>query len=176
MREFLLLLLARLPLVVLHSAGWVSGQLFWLLRAKPARIARRNLDVCLPQLSNTKRRQLARSSLIATARTLLESFRLWHGPADRVIKLVRRVEGEPTRLAHQHQAPVLCAWAERLPRARGFVLHFEPLDNAIAGPDPEQGSAIMNRELERLIRQCPEQYWWSHPRFRHRPEGEPPIY
>ncbi|MGM0680250.1 MAG: lysophospholipid acyltransferase family protein, partial [Pseudomonadota bacterium] len=239
MREFLLLFLARLPLAMLHSAGWVSGQLLWLMRTKPARIALRNLEVCLPQLSDTKRRQLARHSLIATAYTLLESFRLWHGRADRAIKLVRRVEGEPAlrtalarqqgvillvphlgnwemvglycsrhypmtslyrtqrspwfddfilrgrqrfgaelvtttsrgvraavralkqqrilgilpdqnpgagagvsvpffgirtntpvlpvRLAHQHQTPVLCAWAERLPRARGFVLHFEPL-------------------------------------------------
>ncbi|MDY6978674.1 MAG: lysophospholipid acyltransferase family protein [Pseudomonadota bacterium] len=288
MREFLLLLLARLPLAVLHSAGWLSGQLLWLLQAKPARIARRNLEVCLPQLGGKQRRQLARRSLIATACTLLESLRLWHGPAGRVTRLVRRVEGEPAlrtalarqrgvillvphlgnwemvglycsrhypmtslyrtqrapwfddfilrgrqrfgaelvtttprgvraavralkqqrilgilpdqnpgagagvfvpffgiltntpvlpaRLAHQHQTPVLCAWAERLPRARGFVIHFEVLDNAIAGPDPEQATALMNRELERIIRQKPEQYWWSHPRFRYRPEGEPPIY
>ncbi|MDR9436180.1 MAG: lysophospholipid acyltransferase family protein, partial [Thiohalophilus sp.] len=227
-------------------------------------------------------------SLIATAQTLLESFRLWHGPADRIIKLVRRVEGEqalrtalvkqqgvvllvphlgnwemiglycsrhypitslyrtqrsawfddfilrgrqrfgaelvtttsrgvraavralkkqrilgilpdqnpgagtgvvvpffgiptntpvlPARLAHQHNAPVICAWAERLPRSRGFVIHFEPLDEAIGGADPEQATALMNRELERIIRHKPEQYWWSHPRFRHRPEGEEPIY
>lgn len=288
MREFLLLLLARLPLPVLHSAGWVSGQLLWLFRARPAYIARRNLDVCLPELTDPNRRQLAHRSLIATAQTLLESFRLWHGPADRVIKLVRRVEGEPAlrtamarqqgvillvphlgnwemvglycsrhypitslyrtqrsawfddfilrgrqrfgaelvtttprgvraavralkqqrilgilpdqnpgagagvnvpffgirtntpvlpaRLAHQHNAPVICAWAERLPRSRGFVIHFEPLDEAIGGADPEQATALMNRELERIIRHKPEQYWWSHPRFRHRPEGEEPIY
>jgi KDO2-lipid IV(A) lauroyltransferase len=34
----------------------------------------------------------------------------------------------------------------------------------------------MNLELERVIRQKPEQYWWSHPRFRYRPEGEDEIY
>jgi len=288
MREVLLLLLARLPLPVLHMAGWLGGQLLWSLRSRPAAIALRNLAACLPELNPAARRRLARRSLIASARTLLESFRLWHGPASRVIGLVRRTEGEqwlctalakqrgvlllvphlgnwemvglycsyhypmtslyrtqrtpwldqlilrgrqrfgaelvttttrgvraavralkqrrilgilpdqnpgagagvvvpffgvrtntpvlPARLAHQHASPVLCAWAERLPHSRGFVLHFEPLDNAIAGADPEQAAAAMNRELERLIRQKPEQYWWSHPRFRYRPEGEKSIY
>lgn len=288
MRAFLLKLLACLPLWLLHGLGWLSGQLLWILQARPARIARRNLAVCLPQLDQRTHTQLARRSLVETARTLLESFTLWLGPAPRVHQLVREVRGEaqlrraldsgqgilllvphlgnwemiglycsrhypmtslyrtqrspwldrlilrgrqrfgaelvttttrgvraavralkhnrilgilpdqnpgagagvvvpffgirtstpvlPARLAHQHRSPVLCAWAERLPRARGFVIHFEALDEAIAGADPEQAATAMNRELERIIRQKPEQYWWSHPRFRYRPEGEPPIY
>lgn len=82
----------------------------------------------------------------------------------------------PGRLAHKTGAPVICAWAERLSWGRGFVLHFTSLDEAIAQADAQQAALVMNRELERIIRYKPEQYWWSHNRFRHRPEGEPDIY
>jgi Kdo2-lipid IVA lauroyltransferase/acyltransferase len=34
----------------------------------------------------------------------------------------------------------------------------------------------MNRELEALINQCPDQYYWVHRRFKTRPPGEPAVY
>jgi Kdo2-lipid IVA lauroyltransferase/acyltransferase len=42
--------------------------------------------------------------------------------------------------------------------------------------DLEQDVARMNRELERLIRQAPEQYYWVHKRFKTRPAGQGSLY
>lgn len=288
MRKQLLFLFALLPLPLLHAFAWSMGLLLYALKTRPAYIARRNLEVCLPELKANQRRRLLRRTLIETGKTLLESFKLWLAPASQVQRLVRRVEGEallqealqqhrgvllliphlgnwemvglycsrnypmtslyrpqrsaffdqlilegrrrfganlatattegvrtalralksnqligilpdqnpgagagvfvpffgiqantpvlPGRLAYKTDAPVLFAWAERLPWGRGFVLHFMNINEGIAQADSHQAAAVMNRELERIIRHKPEQYWWSHNRFRHRPEGEEPIY
>ena len=73
------------------------------------------------------------------------------------------------RLAQQTGATVLLAWGERLPRGAGFALHFSPL----AEPLPEGGegaqaesAAVVNRAMERLIRQRPEQYLWGYDRYK----------
>lgn len=82
----------------------------------------------------------------------------------------------PTRLAQKTNALVLVAYAKRLHWGCGFCLHFEPTDAGLLDKDAESAAACMNAEMEKAIRECPQQYWWSHNRFRHRPEGEPPIY
>lgn len=80
------------------------------------------------------------------------------------------------RLAQRTGAPVIVTWAERLPKAKGFVIHIsEPWD-----VDPEleaaETAAELNRRVEAVARQCPEQYQWAYKRFAHRPPGEPKIY
>jgi len=80
------------------------------------------------------------------------------------------------RLANRTGACVINIWAERLPRGKGFRIHFYPANERIHDPDINTASASMNHDLETLVRQKPEQYWWSYNRFRTRPEGEPPIY
>jgi len=40
----------------------------------------------------------------------------------------------------------------------------------------EDDTARMNRELERWVLRMPEQYFWTHKRFKTRPDGEPSIY
>ena len=82
----------------------------------------------------------------------------------------------PVRLAARTEAKVLFAYCERLPYAQGFCLRIEEAGAALAQDDTENACAAMNRELERLIDRRPEQYWWGYSRYRHRPEGEPPLY
>jgi KDO2-lipid IV(A) lauroyltransferase len=41
---------------------------------------------------------------------------------------------------------------------------------------PEEAAAIYMRELEKFVREKPEQYLWVHRRFKTRPPGEAPIY
>ncbi|MDF1483747.1 lysophospholipid acyltransferase family protein [Ramlibacter sp. H39-3-26] len=76
------------------------------------------------------------------------------------------------RLALQTGAAVLLAWVERLPRARGFVVHVRGLGAPLAG-DTAQAAAQLNREMERIIRQCPQQYLWGYARYK-APRGDAP--
>ena len=82
----------------------------------------------------------------------------------------------PSKLAHKTETTIISAYAERLSFGRGFHIHFSSVDPCIAQADFEAGARCVNHELERLIMQKPEQYWWSHNRFRHRPSGEADVY
>ena len=66
---------------------------------------------------------------------------------------------------------MVTGYAERLPRGRGFDLHYLPADEEIASTDLARSAEALNREVERCIRQKPEQYMWSYKRFRMRPPG-----
>ena len=80
------------------------------------------------------------------------------------------------RLAQQSGAPIVLAWCERLPAGRGFHLRLSRL----AEPLPLQGkdapalqqaqAEVINRAMESLIRQCPQQYLWGYNRYK-RPRG-----
>ncbi len=80
------------------------------------------------------------------------------------------------RLANRTGASVVMVVAERLPWGRGFRIKFTPASEGIYSADNNEAATCMNRDIENLIRQKPEQYWWGYNRFRTRPEGEPPIY
>jgi KDO2-lipid IV(A) lauroyltransferase len=58
----------------------------------------------------------------------------------------------------------------------GYVLHFEPPWAGFPGASVEEDTARMNRELERWVQKMPEQYLWTHKRFKTRPPGAPSIY
>jgi KDO2-lipid IV(A) lauroyltransferase len=75
------------------------------------------------------------------------------------------------RMAESSGAPVLVAYAERLPRGRGFRIHVEPLPGALPGETPARR---MNRALEALIRRCPSQYLWAYNRYKVPAGVQPP--
>jgi len=81
-----------------------------------------------------------------------------------------------SRLAIKTGAPVIFCYAERLPRGRGFHLHFIPAPPSINQLPLEQSVAVMNEMVEILIKQRPEQYQWGYKRFRTRPPGDAAIY
>jgi KDO2-lipid IV(A) lauroyltransferase len=74
------------------------------------------------------------------------------------------------RLAQSSGAPVLLAYAERLPRGAGYTLRFEPLILDFTKPVPLQ----INAALERVIAISPAQYLWSYNRYKTPPGVEPP--
>jgi Kdo2-lipid IVA lauroyltransferase/acyltransferase len=67
------------------------------------------------------------------------------------------------RLAGASDAQVILAFAERLPRGRGYHLHLESMPAPLAGESPAR---TLNRALEGLIRLCPAQYGWSYNRYK----------
>ena len=74
------------------------------------------------------------------------------------------------RLAHRPGSVTLLAFGERLPRGRGYVVHLRPLPAALAG---ESDARRVNRALEELVRECPQQYLWGYNRYK-RPRGAAP--
>jgi Kdo2-lipid IVA lauroyltransferase/acyltransferase len=58
----------------------------------------------------------------------------------------------------------------------GYVLHFEPPWTDYPGASIEEDTARMNRELERWVLRMPDQYLWTHKRFKTRPPGSASIY
>lgn len=69
------------------------------------------------------------------------------------------------RLAHKSGAPALLAWAERLPRSDGFVIHIESLGAAASDADPVVATDALSIAIERAARCCPAQYQWTYKRF-----------
>ena len=68
------------------------------------------------------------------------------------------------RLATTGAVPLLFC-AERLPRGAGFHLNIKPFPKKLDGTPTENATAI-NRALEDLIRECPEQYAWNYNRYK----------
>ena len=68
-------------------------------------------------------------------------------------------------------AVVLLIYAERLHYGAGYHVKVCPLSAPLAGSLAER-VASLNQELERLIRQCPEQYLWGYNRYK-KPSGAP---
>lgn len=78
------------------------------------------------------------------------------------------------RIARIVGAQVMMAVTEMT--EEGYVLHFEAPWSDFPGDSIEDDTARMNREIERWVRRMPEQYWWTHRRFKTRPAGEPSLY
>lgn len=72
------------------------------------------------------------------------------------------------RLAQQTGAVVLLIWGERLPGGQGYVVRFQPLPEALPADVAAQAesAAIVNRAMESLIRQSPQQYLWGYHRYK----------
>ncbi|HRN74563.1 lysophospholipid acyltransferase family protein [Ottowia sp.] len=69
------------------------------------------------------------------------------------------------RLIGQTGATPLLVWGERLPRAQGFCIHIQAFPEPLSS-DLETGVAQINRAMEGLIRQCPQQYLWGYGRYK----------
>jgi KDO2-lipid IV(A) lauroyltransferase len=61
-------------------------------------------------------------------------------------------------------------------RRHNYVARFYPAWENYPTEDPEADARRMNAFLEERIREMPEQYLWTHRRFKTRPEGESGYY
>ncbi|MEE9343535.1 MAG: lipid A biosynthesis lauroyl acyltransferase, partial [Gammaproteobacteria bacterium] len=81
-----------------------------------------------------------------------------------------------SRIAKISRALVIPFFQIRLPENKGYLLTIcPPLEN-FPSEDLHQDTARINRLLERVIKEHPEQYLWAHRRFRTRPDHAPPLY
>jgi Kdo2-lipid IVA lauroyltransferase/acyltransferase len=81
-----------------------------------------------------------------------------------------------SRLARLGRARVVPFVTEVLPNCQGYKLTiFEPLADFPSGSD-EVDARRMNAFLEEQVVKFPEQYYWVHRRFKHRPAGMTSVY
>jgi Kdo2-lipid IVA lauroyltransferase/acyltransferase len=69
------------------------------------------------------------------------------------------------RLARQANTTVLLAWGERLSWGRGYVVHLRRMSEVLSDDLPT-ATAQINRAMERVIREKPQQYLWGYARYK----------
>jgi Kdo2-lipid IVA lauroyltransferase/acyltransferase len=74
------------------------------------------------------------------------------------------------RLAAREDVACFLAFARRLPRGAGYKIVLRPLPEKLPQESPARR---INRALEALVRECPEQYLWGYNRYK-TPQGAKP--
>lgn len=90
----LMRIIGRLPLRVLHAIGAMLGDFARRFNNRETRIARRNLELCLPDLHTRAREALLDEVMRDAGRTITETCRLWTRPQAENLALIREVDGE----------------------------------------------------------------------------------
>jgi KDO2-lipid IV(A) lauroyltransferase len=67
------------------------------------------------------------------------------------------------RLIESTGAAIVLAYGERLPGGRGYRLHAQHMPERLEG---ESAARWINRAMEGVIRQRPEQYLWAYNRYK----------
>jgi KDO2-lipid IV(A) lauroyltransferase len=80
------------------------------------------------------------------------------------------------RLTQLTGAVVIPCFARQLPWGKGYELIFRPALENFPTEDVLADTTRMNQIIEEAVRMMPEQYFWSHRRFKTRPAGEAPFY
>lgn len=81
-----------------------------------------------------------------------------------------------SRLAKVTGAKVVPAVTRQLPGGQGYVLKFYPAWENFPSGNIEADTRRMNAFIEERIREMPEQYLWTHRRFKTRPADEAGLY
>ena len=137
----LLWLLHGLPLALLAPLGRGLGRLLHALASSRRRIARRNVELCLPELTQAQRHALVREHFEWLGRSIIERSVLWFAPHDRLRRLIH-VEGDVT-LAEHSKRPVM--W---------LVPHFMGLDVAGAATQlfqKQQVASIYQEQTDEVM-------------------------
>lgn len=121
-------------------------------------------------------RAISRHDVRAILKSLKDKVPVWYAP-DQGYRGVQSAmvsffgHAAPTttatsRLARSSGAPVLPFFAQRLPGKRGYRLWIEPILADFPTDNPIADTERLHRVLEQQILRAPEQYLWSHDRFK----------
>jgi KDO2-lipid IV(A) lauroyltransferase len=80
------------------------------------------------------------------------------------------------RLAEMTGAEVLYYECERLPDAKGYVARVSPPLPMHGCSCAVEATRVYHARIEEQVRQCPEQYWWIHRRFKCLKATDPDYY
>jgi KDO2-lipid IV(A) lauroyltransferase len=101
----LLWLLHWLPVRLQSALGAGLGALLHGLAGSRRRVARRNLELCFPELDRRAREALLRQHFRWLGRSLIERGLLWYAPRERLQRLIE-IEGD-VHLAERSAQPVM---------------------------------------------------------------------
>lgn len=82
----------------------------------------------------------------------------------------------PARIAAATNAKVIPVIATFLPNYRGWKVKFYPPWTDYPGDDMVTATRRMNEFIEARIMEAPAEYFWTHKRFKTRPDGAPNVY
>lgn len=128
----------------------------------------------------------ANSDVRAMLRALRQNAAVWYAPdqahrgsSSHLLSFF----GEPamtntaaSKLARLSGAPIVPFLFYRLPDDSGYVLRFRPPLVNFPSADVVDDTSRLVAILEDFIRECPEQYFWIHRKFKGRPGGLPDVY
>lgn len=129
---------------------------------------------------------IARDDVRVMLRALKRGERVWYAP-DQDYGLTRSVFAPlfgiqaatvtaTAKFARAGEARVIPFIQTRLPGCQGYELVvYPPLENFPSGDEVADATRI-NQYVEARIREQPEQYLWTHRRFKTRPPGEAKLY
>ena len=80
------------------------------------------------------------------------------------------------RIAATTGAQVMPVIATFLPNYQGWRVKFYPVWDNYPGEDMVAATRRMNEFIEERVREAPAEYFWTHKRFKTRPNGEPSLY
>ena len=80
------------------------------------------------------------------------------------------------RIAATTGAQVMPVIATFLPNYQGWRVKFYPVWDNYPGPDMVAATLRMNQFIEERVREAPAEYFWTHKRFKTRPNGEASLY
>lgn len=81
-----------------------------------------------------------------------------------------------SKLAAKLDSEIVYAYTKRQPDGKGFKLVFTPASANQNKQDIQYSVELMNKDIEKVIRDCPTQYQWTYKRFKARPEGKERFY
>ncbi|WP_342120080.1 LpxL/LpxP family acyltransferase [Pseudoduganella sp. OTU4001] len=80
------------------------------------------------------------------------------------------------RIAAATGGQVMPVIATFLPGYQGYRVKFYPVWENYPGTDMVAATRRMNEFIEERVKEAPSEYFWTHKRFKTRPEGEPSFY
>ncbi len=80
------------------------------------------------------------------------------------------------RLAKKANTKVYFTFATRNAIGKGYAIHTQPASEGIYQEDIKQATIALNKDIEAIVRQFPEQYQWSYKRFKRQPDGKSNFY
>lgn len=139
--------LGQLPWRLALKLGWGLGRISYYVAGTRRRVARRNLELCFPELDAAQQRQLLKENLAFTGKGVAELALAWFGGAavDRIPVTVRGIEHLQ---AAQAAGPVivLSGHFTSLEMAARLLRHHVQL---VAIYKPTKRKPVLNRVMQR---------------------------